>query len=172
MAQAHGIAASRGLVIGNICTGLRQSHFSQQQYITRRTVIRQKAAMAEAGRRMPAASSRDLTTELSRKFALYEDPLFAQSDSEDEDTLVPESTQAASASEKFTPLKVLEKILAADFCLLTLALFWFLTGEFQQSLATDDAVIAAFCKLWDPLFLPAIAIFTVSLTLQAILIKM
>ena len=128
--------------------------------------------MAEAGRRRPSASSRDLTNELSRKFALYEDPLFLQSDSEDEDPLVLESPKAASAEEKFTPLKVLEKILAADFCLLTLALFWFLTGEFQQSLATEDSVIAAFCKLWDPLFLPAIAVFTVSLTLQAILIRL
>ncbi|CAI5519056.1 unnamed protein product [Closterium sp. Naga37s-1] len=67
--------------------------------------------------------------------------------------------------------EVVDKILVADFFLITIALVWFLTGVLQRSISHDDGLLLAWLKLWDPLFQPAIGVFMGSAVLQAVLKK-
>ncbi|CAI5980326.1 unnamed protein product [Closterium sp. NIES-65] len=67
--------------------------------------------------------------------------------------------------------EVVDKILVADFFLITIALVWFLTGVLQRSISNDDGLLLAWLKLWDPLFQPAIGVFMGSAVLQAVLKK-
>ncbi|GJP39619.1 hypothetical protein CLOM_g23971 [Closterium sp. NIES-68] len=67
--------------------------------------------------------------------------------------------------------EVVDKILVADFFLITIALVWFLTGVLQRSISHDDGLLLAWLKLWDPLFQPAIGVFMGAAVLQAVLKK-
>jgi len=60
---------------------------------------------------------------------------------------------------KMSLKEAVDKLLVADFFLITLALIWFLTGVLQQSISHDGSLLEGWLKLWDPLFQPALGVF-------------
>lgn len=76
--------------------------------------------------------------------------------------------KADDDDEPLSVIQILEKLLVADFFLITISLMWFLTGVIQRSITKDSSLLEAWLKLWEPLFQPALGIFMAGTLLSGI----